>query len=88
MEEILQDLGFIGLDDFNTIIDVDSFSKLNYNKIQLLLDHYFIQRVVQDNDESKYRNLNLILMLKYGLLIDTIKIVDEKGAGFQLETMP
>ncbi len=88
MEEILADLGFIGLDDFDTIISENSFYRLDYKKVQNLLDLYNIDRVVQDNEESKFRNLNLVLMLKYGLLIDAIKNFDARGVGFQLEPMP
>ena len=90
MDEILQGLGFKGLNDSVSVIQWCDFQKIDVEKIRsVLLDLGMHDTNLTQSDESKFEYINLILMLKYEVFIDVIKDIDFLPMkGFHLERMP
>jgi len=90
MDKILFELGVKDLNDYNSIIENNAFSKINLCDIRSVLEEFHMSdKNLIDTEESKFEHINLILMLKYEKVIDSIKLLDNiVTEGFRLEPMP
>lgn len=92
MTKILQNLGFKGINDFETIVPPNIFEKLDMNLVVQALKehnlHFITSNEVNTNEELIFENVNRILELRYGRIIDSLKEIDELGDGYKIEVMP
>ena len=88
MLSLLNSLGLKHLNDFNSRLGEDIFVKVDISLIRSVLKlHHLKDENLVDTEESKYENINRILMLKYSRVIDNIKEIDSDGKGYRLETI-
>jgi hypothetical protein len=90
MDKLLSELGLKGLNDYESVINISAFEKINIDDIRnVLIEFKMNDKNLVDSEESKFEHINLILMFKYEKIIDSIKVLDNNSnEGFHLEPMP
>jgi hypothetical protein len=99
IDKILKLLGFQNINDITTIITEKDFDKIdNELIIEAIKEHDIGKNIITNNNislDTKLAVINRILQLKYEMIIDTIKIIDnikieQKNVYnyYKLELMP
>jgi len=98
--EILQKIGVKSLEDRISVAPVDCFENLDGDIVIRLVTEYRLSYVVPNerlDAERKLEIVNRVLELRHGLILDSVKEVDNKSedigtnrqiCGYRLEVLP